>query len=160
MGEGGDVFLCTHAPHMWRLLDHSQAQHEQAEAPPPVGTQSSRTAPRARRWNDASGTGGRETKAPSANCAHASRNNGERERPAAACLPPAQHPPSGIIANCIDHCARTERRAAKNRSLTFTLCQRVQILGHVFGHTALPTAYDDRMDDRFHDSRHIWLCLT
>jgi len=82
VGEGGDVFLCTHAPHMWRL-DHSQAQHEQAEAPPPVGAQSSRTAPRARRWNDASGTGGRETKAPSANCAHATTaNESDRQRAA------------------------------------------------------------------------------
>lgn len=95
-GGGGGRFslvtrstqMSTHLVHIWRL-DHSQAQHEQAEAPPPVGTQSSRTAPASAtvERNDASGTGGRETKAPSANrpgkrklCAR--NNESDRQRAA------------------------------------------------------------------------------
>ena len=97
----------------------------------------------ARRWNDASGTGGRETKAPSAKRKLCARNNESDRQRAAPQL--TQHPPSGIIANCIACAHRTT--TAKNRSVNVhTLPARVQIARARVRSDTPPYPYDDRFN--------------
>ncbi len=157
-GGGGRFSLHAHAPH--KISTHlvatrplsSSARAGRGAAAGRHSVESHSTA--SATVNDASGTGGRETKAPSANCAHETTRAGP-----AACRPPAQHPPStGIIANCIFACAHRTTRGQESAVNVHTSSSHsasaFKSSGSgtiVFGHTP-PYPYDDRFN-----TYHIWL---